>query len=270
MERISDGIENTWNFPHCVGGIDGKHIMIQAPHNRGSEYFNYKGTHSIVLMAVCDSNYFFMLLDIGNYGRHSDGRVLANSRFCHAMEKGSLYLPDLDFISRNLVPYYFIGNAAFPLKTYTLRPYPGKYLPDDNRIFNYHHSRARRVIKNAFGILVTKFRIFRRPFIAKPEKVTKITQAACALHNYLKISEARNPSSMRPYFPPGYLHHEDRQGNLLYGDWRHHDNSSGLQPVSHIGSNRCSRPAGEVHNILKSYFSSHDRALLWQEHHIHL
>ena len=125
------------------------------------------------------------------------------------------------------------------------------------------------MIENAFGMLVTKFRIFRRPIIAKPEKVTKITQAACALHNYLKISEARNPASMKPYCPPGYLDHEDRQGNLLYGDWRHHDNSSGLQPVSRIGSNRYSRPAGEVRDMLKSYFSSHDGALPWQEQHIH-
>ena len=74
---------------------------------------------------------------------------------------------------------------------------------------------------------------------------------------------------MKPYCPPGYLDHEDRQGNLLYSDWRQHDNSSGLQPVSRIGSNRYSRLAGEVCDMLKSYFSSHDGALPWQEQHIH-
>ena len=47
--------------------------------------------------------------------------------------------------------YCFVGDEAFPLKTWLLRPYPGRELTDRRRIYNYRLSRARRTIENAFG-----------------------------------------------------------------------------------------------------------------------
>ena len=222
MEKISDGFSSLWNFPHCVGAIDGKHIMIQAPVNAGSQYYNYKGTHSIVLLAVCDYNYCFTLLDIGDYGRMSDGGVLSNSSFGNAMKTNSLALPNAETVPgiKSRIPYFFVGDQVFPLSTNMLRPYPSSYLQLNQRIFNYRLSRTRRVIENAFGILSTKFRVFRRPIIAKPSKVTKVVQAACVLHNYLKITEALLPPSSKYYCPSGYIDQEDRQGNVIPGNWR--------------------------------------------------
>ena len=203
-KKISEGFYRQWNFPNCIGAIDGKHVVMQAPPSAGSMYYNYKQTHSIVLMAVCDAQYCFTLVDIGDNGRHSDGGVLSHSNFGQAMESGSLSIPEPANLpgTTTTLPYIFLGDAAFPLKTYMLRPYPGRFLEEDRHVFNYCLSQARRVIENTFGILTTKFRIFRRPIIAHPEKVTQITKAACALHNYLKITDLRTYSSSRQYCLP--------------------------------------------------------------------
>ena len=245
--RIGEGFEHIWNFPHCVGAIDGKHVVMQAPARSGSTFYNYKGTHSVVLMAVCDAHYCFTIIDVGDAGRHSDGGVLSHSAFGQAMENGQLSLPsesNVEGIS-SPIPYFFVGDAAFPLKTYMLRPYPGRYLLEGKRIFNYRLARARRIIENSFGIMATKFRVFRRPIIASPEKVTCITKAACSLHNYMKISEARNTTSNRPYCPPGYIDHEDRDGNLIPGDCQQ-EAVDGIRDIQRVGSNTHSRSAAEL------------------------
>jgi hypothetical protein len=85
---------------------------------------------------------------------------------------GPKILPD----SSKQLPCTFVGDEAFPLKCYMMRPYPGRQLTPTRRIFNYRLSRARRVIENAFGIMSKRFRIFRRPIAAQPNHVENIVK----------------------------------------------------------------------------------------------
>jgi len=86
------------------------------------------------------------------------------------------------------LPFVIVGDEAFPLKRYLLRPYPGNSARNDEskKIYNYRLSRARRVVENAFGILTQKFRIFYGRIQLSPENTDKVIMAACALHNYLR------------------------------------------------------------------------------------
>ena len=266
-KKISEDFYNMWNFPNCVGAIDGKHVNIQAPPNSGSEFYNYKGFHSIVLLAVCDANYCFTLVDVGDNGRHSDGGVLANSDFGKAMENEQLGLlcPSLIPDTTIRTPYMFVGDEAFPLKSYMQRPYPGRHLPERKRIFNYRLSCARRTIENTFGILVARWRIFHRPINVHPDKVSSIVKATCCLHNFLKVDDGCQTSSNRRYCPSNFTDYEDRHGAVVPGDWRSlAQGTTGISNLRHVGSNTHSQSAAGLRDTLAALFDSPQGALPWQ------
>ena len=78
---------------NCVGALDGKHVVMTAPTRSGSLFHNYKGTSSIVLMALVDSSYRFTFVDIGDYGSNADDAIFARSAFGQALLVCELDLP---------------------------------------------------------------------------------------------------------------------------------------------------------------------------------
>ena len=130
-------------------------------------------------MAVCDANYYFTLYDIGCYGSNNDSGILANSKM------GQMFAPShLHECSYSPLPYFLLDDEIFPLKSWLLRPFPGRNLPKNERVYNYRNSRARRTIENAFGILSARWRILLTPIRASVQNVEKFTCACLALYNY--------------------------------------------------------------------------------------
>jgi len=84
------------------------------------------------------------------------------------------------------LPYVFIGDAAFPLMENMMRPYPGLNLINEQHIFNYRLSRARRMIENCFGILVIRWRVLYKKMVMKPKNAQNVILACVILHNFLR------------------------------------------------------------------------------------
>lgn len=116
-KKIAKEFWDIWNFPNCIGALDGKHV-IQALTNSGSQFFYYKKTFSIVLLALVDAHYRFIAIDIGGYGKNSDGGLFANSKLGKGLEKIKLNVPKDNALpnTQNILPYVIVDDEAFSLK----------------------------------------------------------------------------------------------------------------------------------------------------------
>ncbi|XP_047472445.1 protein ALP1-like [Penaeus chinensis] len=182
-QDVASGFHNLWNFPLCLGAMDGKRVLVRKPANSGSEYYDYKTNHSIIMLALVDANYKFLYVDVGAKGRASDAGVWDKCTLRECIERQQLQIPPSENLPFTNIkaPYVIVGDDAFPLKTYLMKPYPGRNITKEQTIFNYRLSRARRVSENAFGILASKFRVLMQPIASKPNNIKDIIFATVVL-----------------------------------------------------------------------------------------
>lgn len=182
--------DRRWNWHNCCGALDGKHIRIKKPHNSGSLYYNYKGFFSVVLLALVDGDYKFIWAHVGSNGSSSDCGIFNESELETGLRERTVGFPDPRPFPHDdrPIPYALVGDDAFPLRTFLMKPYSARYLTHDERIFNYRCSRARRVIENAFGILVSRLRCLLSTIATSPTTVRKIVKACLCLHTTLCAS----------------------------------------------------------------------------------
>jgi len=254
------GFQSKWQFPHCCGAIDGKHVVIQAPGKSGSLYYNCNGTYSIVLMVVVDYDYNFMTVDVGSYGRNSDGGIFRNSVLGDRLLHGRMEIPAAETLPNaqdiGPLPYCLVGDESFPLSSFMMRPYPGRGLTTEKRIFNYRLSRARRIVENAFGILSARWRIYRRVINLKPENVDKVIKATVVLHNFLRKTD---PSKQSPSCTgPSCGDLSDDQSTDVTGA------AAALQSIDRLSNCTSTAAAVKVRNAFMQYFNSMEGSVAWQ------
>ena len=244
--------QQRWDYPHCVGAIDGKHVVVEAPANSGSLYYNYKHTFSMVLLAVVDADYKFTYSDIGAYGKQSDGGVFSASSLglAFAAPNNQLSLAEDSVIDGadhlGPVPYVIVADEAFPLQRHMMRPFPGKSSTLEQDAYNYRHSRARRVVENAFGILSEWWRVYHTKITVLPESVKKLDMATTVLHNMLQRQRGASSEST------------DAADS-------HVQQAAALQPLHRMGS-RGTNAAIDIRNKFSQYFTEYP--LPWQNSYV--
>lgn len=181
-----------------------------------------------------------------------------------AFENNTLSVPEARSLpnTNSLLPFSLVGDEGFPLKTYLMRPYAKRNLhSNEQKIFNYRLSRARRVVENAFGILMARWRILQKPIALKLNTVEKIVQAITCLHNYIIRTNLQN----NYYFHEGMIDREAANGELIPGSWRTEIEENGsIHPLGRVGANTGTVAAMRQRETFARYFVSEKGSIPYQ------
>ena len=253
--RTTDKFSRRWQFHHCLGALDGKHIAIQCPRKAGSEFYNYKGFHSIILMALVDGDYKFSWVDVGSNGSAGDAQVFNKSELKECIEEDTVGVPapePLPHDDRDM-PFFIVGDDVFAMRTWLMKPFSKYDLTLAERVFNYRLSRARRIVENAFGILAHRFRCLLTTLRQRPRTVASIVLACICLHNLMRM---RYPAQQN-----ADVDQEDQHHNVVPGAWRGNDPLLGM--LGQRG-NRQTVAAKNQRQYLSAYYMSDVGAVPWQ------
>ncbi|KAJ8889104.1 hypothetical protein PR048_008598 [Dryococelus australis] len=94
IKHASIRFHRKWNYPYCCGSIDGKHVRIIRPERSGSLFYNYKELFSVVLLALVDDHYKFLVIDVGSYDKECDTGIFIKSALGKSISDGTFNFPD--------------------------------------------------------------------------------------------------------------------------------------------------------------------------------
>nr|CAI5858519.1 unnamed protein product [Callosobruchus analis] len=201
-----------------------------------AKHLQHKAHNSSTTRPLVDGNKRFLSVDVGQYGRVTDGNVFMNSSMGKRLTRQTFGLPPDEDLGGHLLPYVIVADEAFPLKRFLMRPYPrsARRLSESERIFNYRLSRSRNTVENAFGILASVWRIYQTPLECRIDLAEKIILATVVLHNYIHETPTQGK--------PGVVNEEAQDNSLV--------------PLHVAAATNATRDAIQIRNFLTNYFTS--------------
>ena len=179
-------MEELWQFPFCWAAVDGCHISIKCPHGglkACKEYHNFNNFYSVVLMAMVDSKYRFVWGSCGFPGNSHDSIIFQSTESWKDIQDNDLIQNIGQQVGKSIIPPLILGDSAFPLQPWLMKPYTNAVLTPEQRNFNYRLSRARMVTEGAYGQLKGRWRALLRKSESSAAEVKKAALACMVLHN---------------------------------------------------------------------------------------
>ncbi|KAL1481870.1 hypothetical protein MTO96_050373 [Rhipicephalus appendiculatus] len=110
-------------FPQGMGALDWCHIEVSPPKENATDYSDYKGWYSVILLAVVDHTYKFLYTNVGSPGRNHDASVFQRSRLPKVLA-GNCFTKDKMLFKDACVGPVLLADQAFPLQSTIMKPYP--------------------------------------------------------------------------------------------------------------------------------------------------
>ncbi len=242
---IANNYSCKWQYHHCLGAIDGKHVAIRKPMNAGSYYYNYKNFHSIVLIALVDGDYKFTWVEVGPKGTSSDAHIFEDYDLKVAIDQRVIGFspPDNQPDDDKDMPYFFVGDNAFPLCTYMMKPY-GRGARTNLQLLHVPLSKSQR---ECLGILANRYDYLLSVIKFQPNISTNIVLTAICSHNLMRMRY--------PAIQNAAMDREDDQ-------WRRCNTWE--QELQCIHGNIDTKPGKQLREYLKHYYNSSASAVPWQ------
>jgi hypothetical protein len=184
-------------FDCCIGAIDGILIWTECPNandcirskNGPLKYMcGRKKKFGLNMMGTCDAEGRFLNIQIGHPGSTSDYLAFATSDLKAKLEEPGFLAPGM----------VLFGDNAYGNCTYMVTPIKGARPGDEADAFNFYQSQVRIHVECAFGKLVHRWGVLRRPLHSRLgiTKMCAMVHALCRLNNFcinLRVSDSAEP-----------------------------------------------------------------------------
>ena len=146
---------------------------------------------SLLKSAKASLLFFFLYICVGGIGKlfKPESRifrlilVLRRSSIFRRAEGGDILIAPTVNINGNEIGPYLVGDSAYPLSPWLMKPYPEGTRDRAEIKFNKELSSARVKVECAFGLIKSRWRILQKRFDSTIDFAVKNAIACAVLHN---------------------------------------------------------------------------------------